>query len=99
MSQADKAYELFQYTVDNYPLAYDLYSALVALVNAGIPVDDLNRGLVDYYAAQYGYALDAFQRYITAGLDTDGTAAFLPCQYSPETWQLPKWGGCTYHIH
>ncbi len=76
MGQADKAYERFLHTVDNYPLAYDLYSALVALVNAGEVVDDLNRGLVDYYAGQYGYALDAFQRYITAGLDTEGTATF-----------------------
>jgi soluble lytic murein transglycosylase len=74
--QTDKAYERFLHTVNNYPLAYDSYSALVVLVNAGVTVDELARGLVDYYAGQYGYALDAFQRYITAGLDTDGTAAY-----------------------
>ena len=76
LGEADKAYQYFQHTVENYPLAYDSYTALVALVNAGVPVDDLNRGLVDYYAGQYGYALDAFQRYKTAGLDKTGTATY-----------------------
>ena len=74
--QTDQAYQRFLDSVDKYPLAYDSYSALVALVNANIPVDDLNRGLVDYYAGQYGYAADAFQRYITANPKNDGTAAY-----------------------
>lgn len=76
MGQTDQAHERFLHSVENYPLAYDSYSALVALVNAGVAVDDLDRGLVDYYAGQYGYALDAFQRYTTAGLDQDGTASY-----------------------
>ena len=76
ISQPDQAYQRFLHAVDNYPLAYDSYSALVSLVNAGIPVDDLNRGLVDYFAAQYGYAHDAFQRYIDANPDNDGTAEY-----------------------
>jgi soluble lytic murein transglycosylase len=74
--QADKAYERFLHAVENYPLSYDSYSALVALVNAGVAVNDLDRGLVDYYAGQYGYALDAFQRYITATQDSNGTALY-----------------------
>ncbi len=76
LGQSDQAYERFLHAVNNYPLSYDSYSALVALVNAGVTVDDFNRGLVDYYAGQYGYALDAFQRYISANLDSDGTAAY-----------------------
>ncbi len=66
LGQSDQAYQRFLDAVNNYPLAYDSYSALVALVNSGIPVDDMNRGLVDYFAGQYGYAHDAFQRYIDA---------------------------------
>ncbi len=62
--------------MDNYPLALRFVSALVALVNAGIPVDDMNRGLVDYFAGQYGYAHDAFQRYIDANPQNDGTAVY-----------------------
>ena len=34
-------------------------------MNDNIPVDELNRGIVDYYAEQYGYALDALNRYLT----------------------------------
>jgi len=76
LGQTDQAYKRFLHAVDNYPLAYDSYSALVALVNADVPVDDMNRGLVDYFAGQNGYALDAFQRYIDANPQNDGTALY-----------------------
>ena len=33
-------------------------------MDAGIEVDQLQRGIVDYYAAQYGVALAAFDRYL-----------------------------------
>jgi peptidoglycan lytic transglycosylase len=62
--EANPAYEKFQHAVKNYPLSYDTYSALVALVNAGVPVNDLDRGLVDYHAGQFGLALGAFDRYL-----------------------------------
>jgi soluble lytic murein transglycosylase len=76
LGQADQAYQRFLHTVENYPLAYDSYSALVALVNAGVPVDELERGLVDYFAAQYGYAMDAFVRYANANPQNDGTVFY-----------------------
>jgi soluble lytic murein transglycosylase len=76
LGQTDQAYQRFLHAVDNYPLAYDSYSALVALVNANVPVDDLNRGLVDYFAGQYGYALDAFSRFLSANPQNDGTAVY-----------------------
>ncbi len=76
LGQTDQAYERFLHAVDNYPLAYDSYSALVVLVNAGVPVDDMNRGLADYFAKQYGYAYDAFQRYVAANPQNDGTAYY-----------------------
>ena len=74
--QASQAYQVFQDAVTNYPTSYDSYSALVALVNDGVSVDDLERGLVDYFAGQYGFALDAFERYISANPNNDGTAAY-----------------------
>jgi soluble lytic murein transglycosylase len=76
LGQTDQSYQRFLHAVDNYPLAYDSYSALVALVNANVPVDDINRGLVDYFAGQYGRALDAFQRFIVANPQNDGTALY-----------------------
>jgi len=76
LGQPEQAYQRFLHTVNNYPLSPDSYSALVALVNDGVPVDELNRGLVDYYAGQYGYAHDAFQRYIELNPQNDGTALY-----------------------
>ncbi|MEJ5224919.1 MAG: tetratricopeptide repeat protein, partial [Anaerolineales bacterium] len=75
--QADLAYGKFKHAVENYPRAYDSYSALVALVAAGIPVSDLDRGLVNYFAGQYGLALAALNRYIAAAPEgEDGTAHY-----------------------
>jgi soluble lytic murein transglycosylase len=73
LGQSDLAYQFYLDAVNNYPVSYDSYSALVALVNDGVPVDEMNRGLTDYFAGQYGYALAAFQRYIAANPENDGT--------------------------
>jgi tetratricopeptide (TPR) repeat protein len=56
---------LFSDAVNNY-LTSDSYQGLLALVDAGIPVDELNRGIVDYYAGQYGVATQAFDRYLNS---------------------------------
>ena len=74
--EKDQAYAHFLHTVENYPEAYDSYTALVILVDANVPVDDLNRGLVDYIAGQYGVALAACDRYISANPQNDGTVHF-----------------------
>lgn len=58
----DGAHERYLHSVMNYPQAYDAYSALVRLVNAGVPVDDFQRGLVDYYAGAYQPGLAALDR-------------------------------------
>lgn len=68
LGQMDQAYAAYQQAVNDYPTAYDSYQALLVLVNAGIPVNELNRGIVDYYAGEYGVALAALDRYLhTAG--------------------------------
>ena len=76
LGQADLADERFLHTVENYPLSYYSYLALVELIAAGTPVSDLNRGLVDYFAGQYPEALAALDRHIQAGFDSDGTARY-----------------------
>jgi len=76
VGQTDLANEKFLHAVENYPLSYYSYLALVDLVSVEVPVSDLNRGLVDYYAGQYDVALAAFDRHIEAGFDTDGTARY-----------------------
>lgn len=73
----DQAYARFQESIQNYPSAYDSYSGLVALVEAGIPVDEFYRGLVDYYAGRYGLAIDAFNRYLNLTPDHNGSAHYF----------------------
>ncbi len=75
VNNPEQAYQLFQDAVTNYPLSYSSYAALIELVNAGVGVDELQRGLVDYYAATntsndhdahelYLVAIAAFDRYL-----------------------------------
>jgi soluble lytic murein transglycosylase len=73
---AQAAYDRFQDAVNSYPRSYDSYSALVALVNDNVPVSDLNRGIVDYYAGQYGVAADVLNTYIKSTPTHDGTAHY-----------------------
>ena len=74
ISETEQAYARFQDSVASYPRSLDSYQALVALVDAGQTVSDLDRGLVDYFAGQYGVAVDAFERYLANAPDHDGTA-------------------------
>ncbi|NOY99876.1 MAG: tetratricopeptide repeat protein [Chloroflexi bacterium] len=76
LGQNENAYQRYLHTVENYPLAYDSYVALVELVAAEVPVDDFDRGLVDYFAAQYDVALAAFDRYLAANPQNDGTVHY-----------------------
>ncbi len=73
LGQTDEANTRYLHTVENYPLSYYSYLALVVLVDTDVQVDDLDRALVDYYAAQYDVALAAFDRYIAANPVNDGT--------------------------
>jgi soluble lytic murein transglycosylase len=71
LAQGDAAggYAAFHQAVQDYPLAYDSYLALVALVEGGQPVDEFQRGLVDYFAGQYGLAIAAFDRFLQQNPD------------------------------
>ena len=64
LNEPEQAYARFQDSVINFPVYYDTYSGLVALVEAGQPVNELMRGIVDYYAGKYGVAIEAFDRYL-----------------------------------
>ncbi|MCJ7433230.1 MAG: tetratricopeptide repeat protein, partial [Anaerolineales bacterium] len=74
--QNEEAYGKFRLAVENYPLSYYSYLSLEELVNAGAEVNDLDRGLVDYFAGRYEGALAALDRYIAANPGNDGTAAY-----------------------
>lgn len=76
LGQTAEAQARYLHTVENYPLSYFSYLALVELVDANVPVDELDRGLVDYFAGAYDVALAAFDRYIAANPAGDGTAQY-----------------------
>ncbi len=76
LEQTDKAYASYLDAVNNYPASYDSYLALVALVEAGVPVNELNRGIVDYFAGQYGVARAAFERYLQSTEPDQATARY-----------------------
>ena len=67
--ETTKGYERFIELVNTYPERNEAYQALVALVNAEVPVYEFQRGLVDYYAKQYDAAIAAFERFIAANED------------------------------
>lgn len=68
-ADADAAYLHWSRAVDLYPKSHHAYLSLVELVNAGVEVDEFQRGMVDFYAGVYGVAVQAFYRY----LESDAT--------------------------
>ena len=69
--RAQEAYPRFLDAVNNFPAAPASFDGLVILVNDGVPVDDLQRGLTNYYAQNYAPALEALTRYRAAYADGD----------------------------
>ena len=79
--QNEAALEKFRFAVENYPLSYYSYLSLVALLDAGGTVSELDRGLVDFFAGQYAVAIAAFDRYLASNpADNDGTAYYYRAQ-------------------
>jgi soluble lytic murein transglycosylase len=67
----EDAHVRYRRAVDNYPEAEYAYLSLIELVDAGVEVDEFQRGLVDYHAGAaypdaYGAAIAAFDRYVEA---------------------------------
>jgi soluble lytic murein transglycosylase len=60
--QPEQAYNAWLDAVNNFPAVFDAYQSLVELVNAGYTIDELQRGIVDFYAGEYGVALAALDR-------------------------------------
>ncbi|NMB62650.1 MAG: tetratricopeptide repeat protein [Chloroflexi bacterium] len=73
----DQAYTQFLDAVLKYPMAYDSFTSLSILVNANYPVDEYMRGLVDYYAGSYYYAIQAFNRYLDSDPVNDGSVYYF----------------------
>lgn len=57
-------YDYYQSAVNDYPLTGPGYSALAALVNDNVPVNELTRGIINYNVGQDQLAIDALDRYL-----------------------------------
>ncbi len=80
----EQAYERFIQGVNDYPGAVQSYWGLIQLVEAGVPVDEYQRGVVDYFAAAYAPGIEALQRYIEANPDTYTNDSHLYLAWSYE---------------
>jgi soluble lytic murein transglycosylase len=58
----DSAFAHYLDSVQQFPGEESSYQGLINLVNAGVPVDEFQRGLTDYFAEAYEPALAAFNR-------------------------------------
>jgi len=76
LGKTEEALGKFRLSVENYPLSYYAYLSLVALLESGAEVSQLDRGLVDYFNGHYPEAVAAFDRYITENPANDGTAYY-----------------------
>jgi soluble lytic murein transglycosylase len=73
----EAAHARFIEGVRDYPRAYESYLGLIVLVEAGIPVDDYRRGLVDFYAGAYDPAIVALSRHVDSSPENLGPEARL----------------------
>lgn len=64
LGNTEAAYRRFQTNIESYPHIYESYLGLVQVVEAGVPVDEYRRGLVNYHAASFEPCVTAFQRYL-----------------------------------
>jgi soluble lytic murein transglycosylase len=65
LDRKPEGYASFQ-TALQYPAAYDAYLCLADLIDAGFAVDGLTRGVIDFYAGQYAFAVANLSNVIAA---------------------------------
>jgi soluble lytic murein transglycosylase len=70
------SYDRHLQVVEEYTTSPWAYSSLVVLVDAGIAVDDLTRGIADYYGGAYDPAVAALYRYVDSSPVHSGSAHY-----------------------
>ncbi|HUF38256.1 MAG TPA: tetratricopeptide repeat protein [Anaerolineales bacterium] len=78
LGETAASHAAYTQAITEYPRAFESYLALVRLVEAGAPVDEYYRGLVDHYAGEHGLAVLAFDRFLVASPeDHDGSVHYF----------------------
>ena len=86
LGNLEAGWALYETAVEKYPEAYESYLALQAMVEAGIPEDDYQRGVVDFYANAFEPAINAFSRYVADNPDHNEDAHLY------QAWSYEKLG-------
>ena len=73
--QEDQAFDILQESVTLFPFAFDAYTALVILVDNDVPVNEYQRGLINYNVRNFTLAIEAFDRYLESGSEEFADAA------------------------
>ena len=76
LGQTDAAWDSYLDAVNNFPTSPYAYTALIELVDQSAPVSELQRGIVDYYAGQYGVAMTALERYLNEDPEDPGSGLY-----------------------
>jgi soluble lytic murein transglycosylase len=76
LGKSEEALGKFRLSVENYWKSEYAYLSLVAMLDAGAEVNDLDRGLVDYFYGEYAVAIERFDIYLAANPTNDGTAYY-----------------------
>ena len=76
LGQTDAARASYLDAVNNYPTSTYAHTALIDLVEQNAPVSELQRGIVDYYAGQYGVSLAALERYLGENPEDPGRGLY-----------------------
>jgi soluble lytic murein transglycosylase len=73
--QPEEAFPYLQDAVNNFPFAYDAFTALLLLLEAGQEVDEYQRGLINFSVGQHALAIEAFDRYLDSGAEANADGA------------------------
>ncbi len=66
----------FQKTLDRYPETFEAYLTLVNMVEAGMDVDEFQRGYIDYHGGDaYQPAIEAMERFLASKPGSDAAEA------------------------
>jgi soluble lytic murein transglycosylase len=66
----------YQAAADAAPTSSYAHAAIVALLDLGAPVDEYQRGVINYYNGVYGLAVAALERYLASDPDGRGGQAY-----------------------
>jgi soluble lytic murein transglycosylase len=76
LGRTEEGYAYYQATLQ-YPAAPDAFGCLAELLHAGYSVYDLTRGVIDYYAGEYGTAVAVLTNYLAGAPDEKAKALYF----------------------